>query len=110
MWVSAFIIEGGENIMKNKIETTDVYLTAALLTLGAKLEGTDKSDPRHMKFTIVPNEPSFQSENIPAYPAGAKMPIDLEFYENQWANGVLVLNAVQFKDAIQRMKSVIHSK
>lgn len=96
--------------MKNKIETTDVYLAAALLALGAKLDSTDKTDPRHMKFNIVPNEPTFQSENLPAHPAGTYMPLDLEFYENQWANGVLVINAVQFKDAIQRMKSVIHSK
>ena len=94
--------------MKNKIETTDIYFTAALLALGSKLESVDKSDPRHMKFTVVKNpEYNFQSENLPAGQAATN---GLDFYENQWANGVLIINAVQFKDAIQRMKSVIHSK
>jgi hypothetical protein len=89
--------------MKNKIETTDIYFTAALLALGFKLDSVDKSDIRHMKFFIVPKE--FESENLP------KVSLDgLEFYENEWANGTLVINAVAFKDAIQRMKSVIHSK
>jgi hypothetical protein len=89
--------------MKNKIETTDIYLTAALLALGSKLESVDKSDPRHMKFVVISKE--FESENLPKAPNG-----DLGLYENEWANGTLLINAVAFKDAIQRMKSVIHSK
>lgn len=96
--------------MKNKIVTTDIYFTAALLALGARLDDTNKSDLRHMEFTVIPNEAHFQSENLPDKPAGSYLPIDLEFYEKQWANGILLVNAVQFKDAIQRMKSVIHSR
>ena len=94
--------------MKNKIETTDIYFTAALLALGSRLEEVDKSDPRHMKFTVVGNpEYNFQSDNIPAAQSATNT---LDFYENQWANGALLINAVAFKDAIQRMKSVIHSR
>lgn len=94
--------------MKNKIETTDLYLTAALMALGSKLDNVDKSDPRHMKFTIVQSpEYNFQSENLPPAQASTNT---LEYYEKEWANGTLLINAVQFKDAIQRMKSVIHSK
>lgn len=96
--------------MKNKITTSDIYFCAALLSLGAKLENTDKSDPRHMQFTVIPNEYHFQSENLPSKPSGDYLPIDLEYYENEWANGTLCGNLINFKDAIQRMKSVIHSK
>ena len=39
--------------MKNKLITSDIYLAAALLSLGARLDGVDRSDPRHMKFTVV---------------------------------------------------------
>jgi len=97
-------------MMKNKITSTDIYFVSALIALGSKLESVDKSDPRHMQFTVIPNEPHFQSENLPSKPAGTYLPIDLEFYENQWANAEMVINAVAFKNAIQQMKSVIHSK
>lgn len=96
--------------MKNKIETTDIYFCAALLALGSTLDNVDKTDPRHMKFTVARQGYEFQSENLPsAEPVATHQP-DLELLEKQWANGVLLINAVQFKDAIQRMKSVIHSK
>jgi hypothetical protein len=99
--------------MKNKIETTDIYLTAALLALGFKLDGVDKSDLRHMRFSMSMQEPvyTFKSENIPpATVSASSIPMDFEYYENEWANGTLMINAIHFKDSIQRMKSVIHSK
>lgn len=86
--------------MKNKIRTKDFYLAAALLALGSKLDEVDKTDSRHMEFTII-SERKFESENIPV--------ADLESYEKQWANKTLEINAYEFKEAIQRMKSVIHS-
>lgn len=95
--------------MKNKIVTTDIYFASALLALGAKLEETDKTDPKHMRFTVVRDGYKFESENLPPTEGIASEQPDLAVYENQWANGVLLINAVQFKDAIQRMKSIIHS-
>ena len=94
--------------MKNSIKTTDIYLCAALLALGAKLEGVDKSDPRHMQFTVISNVPKFESP-ILADAVKDLAVLDLDYYENEWANGTLMINATYFKDAIQRMKSVIHS-
>ena len=89
--------------MKNKLITSDIYLAAALLSLGARLDDVDKSDTRHMKFTLVSTAPPFESSHL------QKACLDLEDPENAWANGSLMVNATNFKDAIQRMKSVIHS-
>ena len=96
--------------MKNKITTTDVYFCAALLALGSKLEDVDKTDRRHMQFTVSRDFYKFESENLPSNTTVAVANnLDLEYYEKEWANGTLMINAIQFKDAIQRMKSVIHS-
>lgn len=96
--------------MKNIITTSDIYFTAALIALGAKLDSVDKSDPRHMQFTVVRQGYEFQSDNLPEGSAVASMQIDLEEYEKQWVNGTLIINAVAYKNSIQQMKSVIHSK
>ena len=96
--------------MKNKITTSDIYFTAALIALGSKLDGVDKSDPRHMQFTVIRQGYEFESPNLPQGDAVASMQIDLEEYEKQWVNGTLLINAVAFKNAIQQMKSMIHSR
>lgn len=101
--------------MKTKIITTDIYLASALLALGAKIESTDKTDLRHIKFSLVKESPdyTFKSENLPELGDGISerklVPVGLDEYETQWANGTLMINAVAFKNAIQQMKSVIHS-
>lgn len=90
----------------SKKSTTDLYLAASFLALGATLEKVDKSDPRHMVFELsgTPLE-------------SVESPIDKDHYETrldkwetQYANGILLVNAVQFKDAIQRLKSIVHTK
>lgn len=97
--------------MKDKIETTDIYLSAALLALGARLDSVDKTDPRHMKFTIISNVPKFSSDALSkAFENGSLPIIDLEYYEREWVNGSLMINAVRYKNAIQQMKSSVHSR
>lgn len=96
--------------MKNKITTTDIYFAAALISLGSKLDSVDKSDPRHMQFTIVRQGYEFQSANLPSPEPLASGQPDLEESEKAWVNSSLLVNAVAFKNAIQQMKSVIHSK
>ena len=81
--------------------TKDIYLAACWLALGAKLERTDKADRRHMEFHFSSHEFSSQILN------GASL--DLNKIETDWANGCVMVNAVQYKDALQRMKAVIHS-
>ena len=97
-------------------KTTDIYFCAALLALGARLESVDKADTRHMEFELSLTSPQFKSENLQSAITNAKEPIhlgtpmDLNYYETEWVNGTLYINAVAYKDAIQRMKSVVHSK
>lgn len=96
--------------------TTDIYFAAALLALGAKLEKTDRTDPRHMEF-------QFSSPTRPAPPAlvrGGETTInlpftqiptmDLEKMETDWANKSLQINAFEFAEAIKRMKGLVHSR
>jgi hypothetical protein len=88
--------------------TKDIYLSAAWLALGAKYERVDRSEPRHMEFFFS------SGEDHVSEPARGTLVImrdvDLELIEKQWANAELVVNAVKFKEALQRMKSLVHSK
>lgn len=83
------------------MKTSDVYLSAALLALGYKLEKVDRKDPRHMVFEFVGN---IRTGNL-----GEVIKNSLEDVETQWANRTLVVNAFDFAEAIKRMKSLIHS-
>lgn len=84
-------------------KTTDIYFSAALLALGAKLEDVDKTDPRHMEFTFVETE-SFNSK-ILSNAVGT-----LDSAETQWANKTLMVNAFDFAEGLKRLKSVVHSR
>lgn len=83
------------------MKTSDVYLSAALLALGYKLNEIDRTDPRHMIFSFVGNVTSGELGNLAVK--------SLEFVEREWANRSLTVNAFDFAEAIKRMKSLIHS-
>lgn len=102
--------------MNTKV-TTDIYFAAALMALGAKLEKTDRTDPRHMEFHFSTHDvpvhvmsvngntgtgPVVQVESSPA--------LNLDALETDWANKKLMLNGYEFAEAIKRMKSVVHSR
>lgn len=95
--------------------TTDLYLAASFLALGATLEKVDKSDPRHMVFELS-KEDAYLHQNTNTNDANwntLAVPLkfdDLDSYETAYANGVLLVNAIQFKDAIQRLKSIVHTR
>lgn len=99
--------------MKTNTKTSDIYFVAAMLSLGSKIESVDKSDPRHMEFFIglpVSSVYSFESKNLPdGTVVSAGTMTDFDRYERLWANEELIVNAVAYKNALQRMKSIIHS-
>jgi len=78
-------------IENNKICTRDIYLAAIYISLGVLYSHADKRDVRHQEFIF--NGDVAITEKIRA----------------DYINGVLMVNAVKFKEAIQRMKSEIHS-
>jgi len=93
--------------MTKQIESTkDIYLAAAWMASGAKYEKVDKTDPRHQEFY-------FSSTNEEPTPDGSMVlvlkVVNMEEIKEQWVNAELMVNAVQFKEALQRMKSIIHS-
>jgi len=81
--------------MKDKREdfkTKDIYLSAILIALGGFYSHADKSDTRHQIFYFRDNGN-----------------IDFDKVVSEYVTGTLTINAAAFKEAIQRMKSVIHS-
>lgn len=100
--------------MEDKLQTKSMWLAAALIANGAELIHTDKTDPRHMEFHLVQAPKiTFNSkileDAVQKMPAAVVIVPTLSDYENQWANGTLTVNAAKYADAIQRLKSVIHS-
>lgn len=69
------------------LQTTDIGLAAAIMVSGAKLEWTDKDDPRHMVF-------HFAGDN-------------LKEIEIEWANGSPLF---KFYEALKSLKGVVHSR
>lgn len=86
--------------------TKDIYLAAAWLSLGAKHDHTDKTDARHMEFFFSP-KPLFETGVLSGTAVDGQ---DLEKIEGDWVNGCVMVNAVVYKEALQRLKAVIHSK
>lgn len=79
------------------MDTTKLYLAAALISLGAGVLKIDKSDPRHMEFHLSNSSPIVEDE-------------DEWFYKRmqEWENKSLTVNAQEFVDAIQYLKSEVH--
>lgn len=100
--------------MKTK-NTTSIYMTAAFLALGAKLESIDKTDPKHMVFCMSDGSINPTVVASTTNPKGYVTTDDvisehnLDVWEKAWANETLQVNAVRYMEAIQRLKSVIHS-
>lgn len=78
------------------MKTTKLYLAAALLSLGAGILKIDKSDPRHMEFHLGYSSPIADEDDW--------------FYKQTqaWENKTLLVNAQEFVDAIQTLKSEVH--
>jgi hypothetical protein len=84
--------------------TKDIYFAAALLALGAEYESADRTDPRHVEFYFSPRKAKTG--------ALATLEIatqDLDAIEAQWVNKTLVVNAIEYSEAIKRMKSIVHN-
>lgn len=100
--------------------TSDIYLAAAFLASGAKLEKTDRTDPRHMEFSFsAPQSLQFESKILESAIGETKTltsqqvmkdTLDLDAIETQWVNKQLKGNLFEFAEAIKRMKSVVHSR
>ena len=73
------------------IRTKDIYLAAIYIALGVTYSHADKADPRHQEF-IFDGDPE-EAERI----------------RSAYINATLEVNAVRFKEALQRMKAEIHS-
>lgn len=78
------------------MRTTKLYLAAALISLGAGLQKIDKSDPRHMEFYLTFSGP-FTAEK--------------DWFDSRvafWDTRQLNVNAQDYVDAIQKLKSEVH--
>lgn len=74
-----------------KVYTRDIYLAACYLVFGARLLSVDKTDTRHQEF-------EFDTCGH-----------DLDAVRNQYTNGLLYVNVIDFKNALMRVRSEIHS-
>lgn len=71
-------------------KTTNMYLAAAMLSLGASLDDIDHSDRKHQVFIL------------------GKRP-DFDLIEKAYNEGRLSGNLCKYRDALQILKSKIHS-
>lgn len=89
-----------------------------MLALGAEICNIDRKDPKHIEFTVTRNFDDFSKTVnstdavISTLSVDMKPSISIHLYEEEllWANGSLMVNALKFKDALQRLKGIIHSR
>jgi hypothetical protein len=87
-------------------KTSALKFAAALLSLGAVLENVDKTDPKHMIFTFGPKK---VESTLPENVNKAIDDVSLDVWEKAWANETLMVNAVHYAEAFDRLKSIVHS-
>lgn len=87
--------------------TKNIKLAAAYLALGAKHEKTDKTDPRNMEFFFSPK--TFDSPILEEATKNVDVQ-NLDAVESAWTNKTLIVNAYEYADAYERIKSIIHSR
>lgn len=85
--------------------TKSLGIAAAWAALGATYEKSDRTDPKHIEFFFSPRVTSTGALKELGIPTQ-----DLDKIESDWVNRTLVVNAVEFYDALQRLKTIIHSK
>ena len=85
--------------------TKSLGIAAAWSALGATYEKSDRTDPKHIEFFFSPRVASTGALKELGIPTQ-----DLDKIESDWVNRTLVVNAVEFYDALQRLKTIIHSK
>jgi len=93
--------------MTDKIEwgTSSIYLAAAVKALGAEYNRTDKSDTRRMIFYfVIPDDKA----DVERY--FGNLNFDFESVERAWTNRSLMVNASRYSEALQSLKSVVHSR
>lgn len=72
--------------------TKDIYFAALLLAYGYKLDSVLIDDPRHQEFIFDVDHDAVRE------------------LKTAYANQTIQVNAWQFKEAIQRMKFIVHNK
>jgi hypothetical protein len=93
-------------IMKQTKVTSDIYFASALIAMGATLENVDRTDLRHMEFTL-----SLEYPDTPLEQAKLLDWNSFDDLEKEWLNKIGVMGALYLmSEAIKRMKSVVHSK
>jgi hypothetical protein len=78
------------------MKTSKMYFAAALMSLGAKKTGVDRTDPRHQKFILSYSLPFADEDEWFAQ------------QEEAWNNRTMQVNAQDFVDAIQTLKIEVH--
>jgi hypothetical protein len=80
-------------------------LAAAVKSLGAEFVRVDKSDSRRMIFYFVIPKDTLDLERY-----FGNLKFDFSSVEIQWTNGNLQVNARRYFEALQDLKSVIHTR
>lgn len=85
--------------------TSTLGLAAAVKALGAEFVRVDKADPRRMVFYFVIPKDTYDLEKY-----FGNLKFNFSSVEIQWTNGNLQVNARRYFEALQDLKSVIHTR